>query len=255
MKARGHTLLELTIALALGMLIVVAALSMYRSQRAAFDRAGDTSRIHDAGIVALDLLAQQVQMSGFASGTDRVDAALFGCAAGRVTGADTAASCEALTGKSDGMQIRYAADIVATWPTSGNAPTDCLGQAVAVADAFVINRYYAKASTSSGEPELYCEGSGKQAQPLVEGIERLRVVYWLMGSSAAADASSIARERWPDVIALDLCVLVRGALNQAKRRVNYIDCNGTMTYADDGRTRQAFWRRVAIRNAITRGDA
>ncbi len=175
MKTRGHTLLELTIALALGMLIVAAALALYRSQRAVFERASDAARIHDAGVVAPDLLAQQIQMAGFASSAnDRIDGALFGCTQAGVTGTDAAsASCESLAGKSDGMQVRYAADTVATWPTSANAPTDCLGQAVA--DAFVINRYYAKASTSSGEPELYCEGSGKQAQPLVEGIERILV--------------------------------------------------------------------------------
>ncbi len=55
-KRHGHMLLELTIALALGLLIVAACLSLYRAQRAAFDRATDAARIHDAGVVALDLL-------------------------------------------------------------------------------------------------------------------------------------------------------------------------------------------------------
>jgi type IV pilus assembly protein PilW len=244
----GHTLLELMIAMALGTMIVLAALSLYRSQRAAFERAADTARIHDAGVVALDLLGQQIQMAGFAAGDDHVDAALIGCAQGRVIGADTS-SCETLASHSDGMQVRYSADTIATWPSSANSPTDCLGQNVP--DAYVINRYYAKASTSSGEPELYCEGSGKQAQPLVEGIERMRVVYWLPGATNAVDASAIARDRWADVDAVELCVLVRGYVNQAKRKASYIDCNGALASAQDGRMRQAFWRRIAIRNAVT----
>jgi type IV pilus assembly protein PilW len=243
--ARGHTLLELMIALALGMLIVVAALSLYRAQRSAFERADDAARIHDAAAVALDLLGQHMQMAGFAA--DGVAAPLFGCAQGRVTGADTAASCEALSSRSDGVQVRYAADAIATWPTSGGAPTDCLGQAVA--DAVVTNRFYAKPSTSTGEPELYCEGSGKQAQPVVEGIERIRVLFWLKDAASAADASAIARERWPDVRAAEICVLVRGYLPQPKRKASYTDCNGASASSDDGRAHQAFWRRVAIRNA------
>jgi len=245
--ARGHTLLELTISLALGLLVIVAALSLYRGQRAAFERAADVARMHDAGVSALDLVAQQLQMAG--SGPARVDAALFGCVQGRVIGADTAASCESLASRSDGVQVRYAADAVATWPTSTGAPTDCIGQAVA--DAFVVNRFYAKPSTSTGEPELYWEGGGKQAQPLVEGIERIRIVYSLPGTSSALDASAIPRGRWPDVRAAELCVLVRSYAATAKRRTSYVDCNGAPAIADDGRVRQSFWRRIEMRNAAT----
>lgn len=256
-RSRGHTLLEMAIALALGMLIVTASLSIYRGQRAAFERAADAARIHDAGSVALDIIGQQFQMAGFASGHARsanVDAAIFGCAQGRVVGSDTAASCEALAGRSDGVQMRYVADTVSTWPTSGGVPTDCLGQSFS--DVIGTNRFYAKASSSSGEPELYCEGGGRQAQPIVEGIERIRAMYWLTGAPSALDASAIARERWRDVYAVDVCVLVRGFMQHAKRKASYVDCTGLPVYADDGRTRQAFWRRVTLRNSqalISRG--
>jgi type IV pilus assembly protein PilW len=242
--SRGHTLLEMTIALALGMLIVTALLSMYRAQRAAFDRATDAARIHDSGAIALDMLGQQLQMAGFGSG---IEASIFGCAQGRVVGADTAASCESLASHSDGVQVRYAADAVSTWPSTAGLPSDCIGQAVS--DAIVTNRLYAKTSASTGEPELYCEGSGRQAQPMVEGIERIRIMYWLTGSPTALDASAITRDRWRNAYAADLCVLVRGFAAQAKRRTNYADCTGLPAYADDGRVRHAFWRRVAIRNS------
>lgn len=246
--SRGHTLLEMTIALALGILIVSASLALYRAQRVAFERATDAARIHDAGSIALDMLGQQIQMAGFASNLGpAVDAPIFGCAQGRVVGADTAASCEALASHSDGVQIRYFADVVSSWASSGGVPTDCIGQTVS--DAFVTNRFYAKPGSSSGEPELYCEGGGRQAQPVVEGIERFRVTYWLTGSSSALDASAVGRERWRDAYAADICVLVRGFATQTKRRTNYIDCTGAPAFADDGRARQTFWRRVAIRNA------
>lgn len=145
------------------------------------------------------------------------------------------------------MQIRHFADTVSTWPSTGGVPTDCLGQAVS--DDFVTNRFYAKASSSTGEPELYCEGSSKQAPPIVEGIERFRVMFWLTGSPSALDASAVARERCRDAYAADICVVVRGFSPQTKRRTNYVDCTGVPAYADDGRVRQTFWRRVAIRNS------
>ncbi|BAN24040.1 type IV pillus assembly protein [Caballeronia insecticola] len=248
-SSRGHTLLELTIALALGMLVVTACLSLYRAQRAAFERATDAARMHDAASIALDLIGQHMQMAGFISGPKAnaaIGAPIFGCAQGRVVGADASPSCESLAGRSDGVQIGYAADLVSTWPTSTGAPSDCLGQAVS--DTIVTNRFYAKASASTGEPELYCEGGGKQAQPIVEGIERMRAQYWLTSAPTALDASAISRDRWREVYAADLCVLVRGFAVQAKRKAAYVDCDGLAAYADDGRARQAFRRRVALRN-------
>ena len=61
----GHTLIELIIALALGLVVTTGAVSLYRSQRAAFGRADDAIRIRDAGLTALTLIGQQVQMAGF----------------------------------------------------------------------------------------------------------------------------------------------------------------------------------------------
>lgn len=243
-KTRGHTLLELTISMALGLLVVVAALSLYRGQRASHERAADAARMHDAATAALDLIGQQLQMAAFAPLGADAGPALFGCSQGRAYGTDDAPACESLASRSDGVSIRYAADAVSTWPTSSGAPTDCLGQA---AGATVTNRFYAKASSSTSEPELYCEGVGKQAQPVVEGIERLRIGWWLKDASSSVDSAAVPRDRWSSVFAADVCVVVRGDVLGAAKR-NYVDCDGSIVLAPDARTRQVFWRRVAIRN-------
>jgi type IV pilus assembly PilW-like protein len=90
----------------------------------------------------------------------------------------------------------------------------------------VVNRFHAKASGSTGEPELYCEGSGKpgSSQPLVEGVERLRLRYWPAGAPAALDASALAPHQWSSVVAVDVCVLVRGARDTVQS--GYVDCDG-----------------------------
>jgi type IV pilus assembly protein PilW len=48
------------------------------------------------------------------------------------------------------------------------------------------------------------------------------------------------------VVAVDVCVLVRGARDAAPSR--YVDCDGVSLLGPDKRAREAFWRRVAIRN-------
>jgi type IV pilus assembly protein PilW len=147
-------------------------------------------------------------------------------------------------------------DTVSTWPSTNGQTTDCLGQAVTGSSAAlgdqgvpVVNRYFARISGSTGEPELYCEGNGKagSAQPLVEGVERLRIRYWVTGGLAAIDASAVMADQWAKIVAVDLCVLVRGA-PQGLQRARYIDCDGVSSLATDSRPRQAFSRRVAIRN-------
>lgn len=256
--ARGHTLVELVIAIALGLVVTAGAVSLYTTQRIAFERAGDAVRVREAGLIALTLIGQQLQMAGFVP----ADAArfnspppLFGCSSGRPVGADDSLACEALASHSDGVAVRYVADNISTWPSATGQSTDCLGQSVTSNSAAlggqgvsVVNRYFARISGSTGEPELYCEGNGKagSAQPLVEGVERVRLRYWLAGGLSAIDASAVSVDQWAKVVAVDLCVLVRGA--PQGRRLRYVDCDGASVVGADTRARQAFWRRVAIRN-------
>lgn len=256
--ARGHTLVEFVIAIALGLVVTVGAVSLYTTQRNVFERSTDAMRIREAGLTALTLMGQQLQMAGFVP-ADVVrfnrPPPLFGCSGGRPTGADDAVACEALPSRSDGIAVRYVGDNVSTWPSTTGQSTDCLGQAVANNNAalggqgvLVVNRYFARVSGSTGEPELYCEGNGKagSAQPLVEGVESVRLKYWLAGGQTAIDATAVTADRWAKIVAVDLCVLVRGA--PGGRRVRYVDCDGVSALGTDMRARQAFWRRVAIRN-------
>jgi len=260
-RACGHTLVEFVIAVALGLLVTAGTVSLYTTQRAAFEHASNGLRIREAGWTALTVVGQQLQMAGFVpadASQYRAPAPLFGCSGGHPAGTDDSRlTCETLPGKSDGVAVRYVGDSVSTWPSSTGQTTDCLGQAVTSSSAAlgergvpVVNRFYAKTSGSTGQPELYCEGNGKtgSAQPLVEGVERLRIRYWLAGAVNAIDASAVMPDQWASVVAVDLCVLVRGAPQGQRSR--YADCDGVSSIASDLRPRQAFWRRIALRNYV-----
>ncbi|WP_428995991.1 PilW family protein [Paraburkholderia ferrariae] len=250
----GHTLLELTIAVALGLVVTLGALSAYRMQRLAYAQASDAARIHEAGMNALMLIGEQIQMAGFVSADARsplAGAAIFGCSAGSPSGTDAALACALLPSRSDGLAVRYQGDSVSTWPAANGQVTDCLGQGVGMGSVEIVNRYYAAAAShTTRESELYCAGSGKvgKPQPLVEGVERLRLRYWTAGAAQAVDASALARDQWASVVAVDLCVLVRGAT--FARRIRYVDCDGVQALGADGRARQAFWRHIVLRNVL-----
>jgi type IV pilus assembly protein PilW len=256
--ARGHTLLELVIAMALGLVVTAAAVSLYTTQRRAFEYASNAMRIREAGLTALTLIGQQLQMAGFTPADNvRYDGPppLFGCSGGRPTGADDSLACTKLSNGSDGVVVRYVGDSVSTWQSTSGQATDCLGQSVTATTAvpadqgvLIVNRYFANLSGSTGEPELYCQGNGNgaSAQPLVEGVESLRVKYWLAGAQDPIAASALSADQWAAVVAVDLCVLVRGAPQGQRSR--YVDCDGLSVLGADLRPRQTFSRRVALRN-------
>ncbi len=250
---RAHTLIEAMVAMTLGLLILLTAVSLYRVQRAAYAAAADAARMRDSAQAALVLLAQQIQMAGFVplDAHDVLPApGLFGCVRARAVGADTQPACDPLASGSDGLVVRYVGDGVSTWLTVTGQATDCLGQGVGAADAkpLIVNRFYTRVSASTGEPELYCEGSGRRglAQPLVEGVERLWLRYRLRGASEWVDASALSASAWDSVAAVAVCIEVRG--RPTGRAARYVDCSGRAVVATDTRARLVLRRYVAVRN-------
>ena len=68
LRACGYSLVELVVAMTIGLLIASAAIGLYRGQRAAFEQAGDMAQMDDAGRAALDLIAVHARAAGFAAG-------------------------------------------------------------------------------------------------------------------------------------------------------------------------------------------
>ncbi|HEY5581093.1 MAG TPA: PilW family protein [Rhodoferax sp.] len=113
----------------------------------------------------------------------------------------------------DSIAINYEADKFNTVPTSGGAPTDCLGSALdtitatlptvvgaststtAVTYTVADNRFYIDTSTAA-IPSLYCKGNGKggasTTQPLVENIEDMQFTYGTLSTSPGTTTATVA---------------------------------------------------------------
>jgi type IV pilus assembly protein PilW len=255
-RAYGYGLVELLVAMSLGLLVCGAMLGLYRVQRSAYDQASERARMDEAGRAALDLIAAHLRMAGYPAGLFAAGAAplaapgaLFACAAGRPTGDLAAARCEADARGSDGIQLRYADSGISSWAAAPGVSTDCLGQALP-AGAWNSARFFARPSGSTGEPELYCEGGARMgaAQPVVEGVEMLRFSYWMNGRAAPVrDLSGVVLDH---LQAVSLCVLVRG--KPAARARAYLDCDGQRQPATDRRPRQTYRPVLALRNLTVR---
>ncbi|KAA0083121.1 PilW family protein [Trinickia soli] len=258
-RQSGHTLLEWLVASALGLVVLAGTLTLYRSQRETFIRSADAASMREAGAAALIVIGQHIQMAGYAP-VDRpplrarVMPGVFGCqsarpVAGGVYGEPRCALASSDADESDAIVVRYADDGVATWRNRSGQPTDCLGQGVEREGeyAVIVNQFYAALPSGREEPELYCFGNGHATpQPIVEGIERLTLRYWLRGAAEPAGAGEIDGAQWSNVVAVDLCVVVRG--RRANAAKTFVDCDGRRVASPDGRGRLSLSRHLVLRN-------
>ncbi|MDR0246768.1 MAG: PilW family protein [Burkholderia sp.] len=259
-RMRAYTLLEVLIAMTVGLLVLAAAGALYHAQRMAQRRAEDGFRMRDAAGTALMLIGQQIQMAGFRPlDTDSASALppVFGCSMARVRGDGAQVRCESVRAASDALLVRYVGDAVSTWSTVSGQVSDCLGQGVGAPGErpWVESRFDAHVSPSTGEPELYCEGSGRPGtpQPVVSGVDQLRVRYLRRGGAQFVDADAMRVDDWRDVVAVHVCVRVRGELT--RESASHVDCNGRAAVAQDGRARLTLDRIIALRNAALAFDA
>jgi type IV pilus assembly protein PilW len=255
----GHLLLEWMIATALGLFVLSGALALYRSQRDVFARSADAAAMREAGAAALTIVGQQIQMAGFmpidaTPLRSRLRPGVFGCEAPqRLVGIApddfACTSSSSVERSSDEIMVRYADDGVATWRNSAGEPTDCLGQGVDRQGAYavIVNRFYVAQPKRRDEPELVCAGNGHATpQPIVEGIERLAIRYWLRGRTEPVGARAVAPMQWADVTAVDVCVVVRG--RRARAAAAFVDCDGNRATSQDGRARLSLSRHIVLRN-------
>ena len=227
----GFSLIELMVALAIGLIIATAAFSAYLG-------ASNASRVSDAQVrmnedaqAALSILSQQLRMAGNnPNEANRTDAtrrnlvygpnasatpypssfSLRGCGSNksgvksRFSNLETAVNmdglkCEADANTiSDSIAVSYEADAYNTVPTPLKLPTDCLGAALvnagASADPFYVASNVFYIGGSSGRPSLYCKGNGlaSVAQSLVENIEDMQFAYGTAKSSTSAEDMGVA---------------------------------------------------------------
>ena len=158
----GFSLIELMISIAIGLVVMGAALSAYQGAATASRVAEAQSRMNEDAYAALELLSQQIRMAGanpkqanYPLSTPRNPItntfSLRGCGtafsnlktAGGVTAATEISKLSCPTVASDAAQphalaLAYEADKFNTVPLADGTPTDCLGNGLEKQTATVI---------------------------------------------------------------------------------------------------------------------
>jgi type IV pilus assembly protein PilW len=198
----GRSLVELMIAMAIGLAILVGIGSLFLANRQTSRITDDRSRLEEDGRLALNLLSFHLRMAGYgelrsndlrrlvvtnliddsASVIDGVE----GCTGGFSNPAAVTKVCTNTASQPDGFIVRYIVD-PANANLSGGNPTDCLGSAVITTNGVVENRFYVATNPTTSRRELYCQGNGQTAlsasnftttaQPIAENVRDMKVTY------------------------------------------------------------------------------
>lgn len=213
-RQRGLSLVELMVALTIGLFLMGAVGIIYVNTATASRGSTQESQMNEDATLALELLQQQIRLTGF-SNVDATGNRLFpgqavrGCDGGFTdTGSDfSALACNADDTGPDAIAVRYEATLLNSQSiTVGGvtSPANCAyesldawdAQAEGAASATLLsladNRYYiANDATNDNTPTLFCQGrtgaAFGNATALIPNIEDLQIQYGVTALPTAGD--------------------------------------------------------------------
>lgn len=241
---QGLTMVELLVAMTLGLVILLAIGSVYLGSRATYRIQEDNARLQETGRYALEVLGRSLRQAGYwnipISPVSKATA--FGGTA--ITGTNGA------SGAPDTVTVQY--DGLA-------GDRDCEGNTLA-ANAVVQDAYRLNGS------DLQCDGNADgtvDPQALVSDIEDVQILYGIdTNNDQSVDQYVASPANWNQVYSARICVLARSpnSVNNVPQR--FLNCGGalgtftgtaafTTAGAGDLRLRRVFVATYSLRNRIT----
>jgi type IV pilus assembly protein PilW len=181
--ARGFTLIELMVAVTIGLLLTVAIAQLFIGSRRSYATSDDLSRMQENMRYAHDVLSRTIRMSGYMSAPTRfsvdTDSYLGVFAAGNnaLTGTDgNAGSSLTTVTNPDTLTVRYQGTSDAAGVADG-VTVDCTGQPVA-ADVISTNIFSIVKDVPTNKSSLVCQTvAGGAVTVLVEDVENMQILY------------------------------------------------------------------------------
>ncbi len=205
LRQSGLTLVELMVAMVVGLSVIGAGLAMYLSSGSSSAASGQITQMSEDANIALSVLRTHIAMAGYSrpigttsTGMAKIygGPAIFGCQNGLsaasqsqlMSSAGVTLACDAgAPSANETLIVAYEADTNNTIPTSANTGTDCLGSEIPMSTHTTAGPYYVAENRFflSATGSLMCEGSGNKKtpgtpgnpQPLVDNIADFSVMY------------------------------------------------------------------------------
>ncbi|MDQ0590661.1 PilW family protein [Variovorax paradoxus] len=258
-RQAGFTLVEILVALIIGLLVVLAAITSVLGTRSAVMTGDDVNALHQSSALAFRLLGQQIRQAGYFPIDATGPLYYFDVGAQKDTNLAGEPVFFAIKGQeSVGRSVNDTLKV-------GYAPNpdyfkDCLGQdaknsagagykSASPADARNVRLITSEFSVVNGT--LRCKGSGNTVpQPIIDGVERFDVMYGI----GAAESERVVRYvtaanvgSFDQVRTVRVCLQLAGT-SRSNPGGSYVDCDGSSRTSGDGRLRRVYTAVFALRN-------
>lgn len=229
---KGLTLIELMVALALGLLVVGVATTAMLGTRNVTSSVSDISGIQQQAAYVMRVFGTQLRQAGSlyldlgldaATGTGDIEANT----AFQLRGS-TASSISENSGT---VTIRFTGYEEPTFINQGPISRNCLGVpgTITAGETVTIESIF----TLNGN-NLRCQGNGANVQPIAQNVANFQVRYLLQSNDAAnptmlyTNAAGVGNNNWSRVQGVEVCLVLFG--NDAidlPAGTTYTDCDGT----------------------------
>ncbi|MCK5813136.1 MAG: PilW family protein [Cocleimonas sp.] len=261
----GLSLIEMMIAMVLGILLSAGTATLYFSSQRAFLSQSQFSIIEDNGRLALEILTDIIEHTGYVStnasplsGEDRfITSAVTTTNCGGENNVLTPAlfATTANNNSGDSIGVVYIGDNSLNTDCGGSQlPIACRVGGVGSLNASKIYNYFSIGTNSEGIPVLNCAGSRSANRlEISEGVENLQVLYGVDDDDDNQVDKYVNSDQvttWGRIISVQLAILVR-SLSPVKNKnesKTYTLLDNTTITKNDKYQRAVFSTIVRLRN-------
>jgi type IV pilus assembly protein PilW len=231
---RGFSLVEIMIAITLGIILLGGAIQIYLSSKNGYRLQEGIAGMQENGRYAIRVLRENILKAGY----PRVD---------EVIPFDSTQTNDNSAGASDQITVQYQTDATVT--------TDCLGNPPPPGINLITNQLSIAGDT------LSCLGSGNAApQPLVDDIEAMHILYgldddgdsvanrYVTATEAEAGVITLGTPDWNNIVSVRIALLARSRnpIGPVESR-NYQLLDTTIT-RNDALAHRVFTTTIPLRN-------
>lgn len=252
-REAGFTMIEMMIAMTLGLLLVVVIGQVFVTSKESFRTTEDLSRLQENARFAASQLSRVVRMAGYMTNPLDTPAVVFPVATSQqaIVGTDGGASV------ADQVTVRYQGSGAGT---ADGTVLDCQGNAIRAGEMAVARFYLAPGA--NGANALFCDNTGTVGPSIVAAqvelasdVENIQILYGedtdLDGTAnryLPAGAGGVAD--FDNVVSVRVALLVRSQGQVAASvNTNTYDLLGTVVDpVDDRRLRRVYISTITLRN-------
>ncbi|PID46702.1 MAG: hypothetical protein CSB47_02680 [Proteobacteria bacterium] len=265
----GLSLLELLVAMIVGLFITVGISSIYVGNKRSSLTTNELSQLQDNGRSVLQLLSDVIQHTAYTSTSIAPVEDMFirGAVSTSVCsdGSDSVVNPSLFTALKNNSGV-FGDTIGVIYMGDGTLNTDCaasvlpvpcrVGGGSAATTASRIYNYFSVKNNADGVPVLMCAGSRTNtAQEVAEGVENIQFTYGEdMNSDGTADryVNADTVSNWSAVVSVNIAVLVRSLKPVATTKVSrsYKLSEDTTVTRNDKYLRAVFTSTVLLRNVL-----